>query len=292
MDSGSKYSDGTMGALIEELLGQRARTGVQGYIKETRVDSEGHVQHVIHPHSPSKSPSPPLRSPSPPSPPRARIGYGGGRVGLAEREVRALVVVDVQNDFLPGGALGVPDGDEVVGVINGIRSEFDVVVLTQDYHPEGHVSFASSHPGAEPYSVGAGVGKDGEDLHLWPDHCVQGSRGVEFAPDLVMDGCDFVVRKGTDKGIDAFSGFGPDNGPPTPLAEILRGHHVDAVYVVGLALDYCVRATALDAVAEGFENVFLVTDATRPVAPDSGAKALADLLAAGVRMTTSQALCL
>lgn len=176
--------------------------------------------------------------------------------------MRALILVDVQRDFLPGGALEVPDGDAVVPVANRLAPRFPLVVATQDWHPAGHVSFASSHPGREPFDR---IELDGLDQTLWPDHCVQGSPGAGFADDLDMRPVEAIVRKGTDPGIDSYSGFF-DNGhrKKTGLAEYLRGREVDAVYLVGLAADVCVAFTARDACALGFRTT-VVRDGTRGI---------------------------
>lgn len=172
--------------------------------------------------------------------------------------MRALILVDIQNDFTPAtadkpaGALAVPDGNAVIAVANRLMPDYDLVVATQDYHPAGHKSFASEHPG---HAVGDVIDLDGLHQILWPDHCVQGTPGAELCAELNRDGIDEVVQKGTDPAIDSYSGF-HDNGhrKSTGLAELLRQQGVDAVDVMGLATDYCVKFTALDAVAEGFET--------------------------------------
>jgi nicotinamidase/pyrazinamidase len=180
---------------------------------------------------------------------------------------RALIVVDVQNDFCPEGALAVPDGDAVVGVINSLPPAFQVVVATQDWHPPGHASFASSHPGRLPLEV---IPIDGIPQVLWPDHCVQGSFGAEFHPDLDLRPIRAVVRKGTDPRVDSYSGFRDNRADrPTGLAGLLRELGVASVVVVGLATDYCVAATARDALELGFAaEVWL--PACRPVGAPPG----------------------
>ncbi|MEM9413989.1 MAG: bifunctional nicotinamidase/pyrazinamidase [Planctomycetota bacterium] len=170
--------------------------------------------------------------------------------------MRALILVDIQNDFTPAtankpdGALAVPDGNAVVSVANRLMPDYDLVVATQDYHPAGHKSFASAHDGKE---VGEAIVLHGLDQMLWPDHCVQGTSGADLCLELNRDGIDAVVVKGTDPEIDSYSGF-HDNGhkKSTGLADLLREHSVDAVDVMGLATDYCVKFTALDAAKEGF----------------------------------------
>lgn len=197
--------------------------------------------------------------------------------------MRALILVDLQRDFCPGGALAVPDGDAVVGPCNALAKAYPLVVATQDWHPKGHGSFASSAPGRQVGQVGE---LEGQAQVWWPDHCVAGSLGAEFHPDLDLGPVAAVFRKGMDPAIDSYSGF-QDNGGrrSTGLAAYLKGLGVEAVDVVGLATDYCVKATALDALAAGFA-VGLVPEACRAVnlQPEDGAKALAELAAAGVRL--------
>src|SRR6185437_15658622 len=159
--------------------------------------------------------------------------------------MKALIVVDVQNDFLPGGALAVPEGDRVVPVCNRLMEVFEVVIATQDWHPVDHASFAVNHPG---HSAGDVIDLNGLPQVLWPVHCVQETRGAMFAPGLEAGRCTGVFRQGTDTEIDSYSGFF-DNGhrKATGLGEYLAGLNVSDVYVCGLATDYCVKFTALDA---------------------------------------------
>ncbi len=159
--------------------------------------------------------------------------------------MEALLVVDVQNDFVPGGALAVPDGDAVAGCVNRLAARFDLVVATQDWHPHGHGSFASSHPGQ---SVGDRIELAGLEQILWPDHCVQGTRGAEFVAAFDTSAVDAVFRKGTHPDIDSYSAFF-DNAhrKSTGLDGWLAEHGVDGVTIVGLATDYCVSFTAHDA---------------------------------------------
>ncbi len=163
----------------------------------------------------------------------------------------ALLIIDVQNDFLPGGALAVPDGDQVVPVINAMQKHYDLVVATQDWHPEGHGSFAATH-GKE---VGEIIDLEGLTQFLWPVHCVQGSSGAEFAPGLETEHFSHIVKKGEDPKVDSYSGF-YDNAKrrSTGLAEYLRGQGVDEVTIVGLATDYCVKFSVLDALESGFKT--------------------------------------
>ena len=194
--------------------------------------------------------------------------------------MRALLLVDIQNDFVPGGALPVPDGDAVVPVANALTPRFGLVVASQDWHPPGHGSFASAHPGRTPGEV---VDLGGVDQVLWPDHCVQNAPGASFHSALDVGGIDHVVRKGTDPGIDSYSAFF-DNGhrKDTGLAAFLREHGVDEIVVCGLATDYCVRATVLDAMGLGF-GVTVIEDGCRAVdlAAGDGERALGEMRSAG-----------
>ncbi|MGK0187869.1 MAG: nicotinamidase/pyrazinamidase [Verrucomicrobiales bacterium] len=197
--------------------------------------------------------------------------------------MNALIIVDIQNDFLPGGALAVPDGDTIIPVVNGLMERHDLVVATQDWHPAEHGSFAENHEGAEPGMV---IDLNGLDQILWPVHCVQASAGAEFADGLETAKFDAIFQKGTDPGIDSYSGFF-DNGKrkSTGLADWLRQRNVDEVTVVGLATDYCVRFTAEDAAAEGFRTV-VVKAATKGVElqPGDVAKAIESMEKCGIRV--------
>ncbi len=177
-------------------------------------------------------------------------------------EDAALVVVDVQNDFCPGGALEVPDGDAVVTVINAIAPRFPALVLTQDWHPPGHLSFASSHEGKAPFETTALP--YGEQV-LWPDHCVQGTHGAAFHRDLDTDGADLVLRKGFRRAIDSYSAFYEnDRSTPTGLAGYLRSRGISRLLFAGLATDFCVAWSAIDGAREGFE-VAVIEDACRGI---------------------------
>jgi nicotinamidase/pyrazinamidase len=169
--------------------------------------------------------------------------------------MKALILIDIQNDFIPGGALGVPDGDAVIAVANRLMDHFDLVVATQDWHPAGHGSFASSHDGKAPGQV---IELNGLDQILWPDHCVQGTTGAEFAAGLNIDGIGKVFQKGTDPGIDSYSGFF-DNGhrKSTGMGQWLKDKGVNELYLAGLATDYCVKFTALDARELGFSTAVI-----------------------------------
>jgi nicotinamidase/pyrazinamidase len=191
-----------------------------------------------------------------------------------------LIVVDVQNDFCPGGALAVPRGDEVVPIINRLAARFRNVVLTQDWHPAGHFSFASTHPGQSPFArIAAPYGPQ----VLWPDHCVQGTRGAEFHPALDIPHAALVLRKGMAPAIDSYSAFYEnDHVTPTGLVGYLRNRGLTRLFLVGLAFDFCVRFSAEDAQREGF-TVFVVEDACRGIdMAGSVAETRASLAARGV----------
>ncbi|MGZ8414698.1 MAG: nicotinamidase [Gemmatirosa sp.] len=202
-------------------------------------------------------------------------------------DATALIVVDVQPDFLPGGALAVPDGDAILAPLRTLleRLPFGLAVATQDWHPRGHVSFASAHAGRRPFDA---ITLHGHPQTLWPDHCVQGTPGAQLEASLPWERVSAVIRKGAQQDVDSYSGFRNnwDAGgarPPTGLAGYLRERGVADVYVCGLARDYCVKWTAEDAVAAGFRTTVL-WDLTRPVVPDSDAAVRADLERAGVRL--------
>ena len=162
----------------------------------------------------------------------------------------ALLVIDVQNDFCPGGALAVPDGDTIVPGINALMADFDAVILTQDWHPAGHSSFASSHDAAPMSLTQMPYGPQ----VLWPDHCIQGSRGANFHPDLRTDRADMIIRKGFNPDIDSYSAFFEnDHTTPTGLEGYLRTRRITQVTLVGLATDFCVNYSAVDAAKLGFE---------------------------------------
>jgi nicotinamidase/pyrazinamidase len=202
--------------------------------------------------------------------------------------MKVLVLVDLQADFLPGGALAVPDGDLVVPIVNSMQMAFPLVVATQDWHPANHGSFAANHPGKKPFEQ---IDLNGLPQTLWPVHCVQNTPGAALAPDLKRERIAKNFQKGTDPGIDSYSGFF-DNGhrKSTGLGEWLKEQAVTEVFVCGLATDYCVKFTALDAVQAGFKTS-LIEDACRGVnlRPDDVKNAIADMKAAGVRIVmTSQ----
>lgn len=179
--------------------------------------------------------------------------------------MKALLIVDIQNDFLPGGALAVPAGDEIIELVNALQPYFQLVVATQDWHPANHGSFASAHPDKKPFELTV---LNGLDQVLWPDHCVESTQGAAFAERLSQTAIEAIFRKGMDTGIDSYSGFF-DNGKKkdTGLAAYLKGRGVNQVFVVGLAGDYCVGYTALDALESGFRT-FVIEDATRPISAE------------------------
>ncbi|WP_421702463.1 bifunctional nicotinamidase/pyrazinamidase [Aliiroseovarius sp.] len=163
----------------------------------------------------------------------------------------ALIVIDIQNDFCPGGALAVVDGDAIVPGVNGLMAEFDAVVLTQDWHPAGHSSFASSHPGQDPFGM---IEMPYGTQVLWPDHCVQGSHGAAFHDGLVTDPADLVIRKGFRPGVDSYSAFFEnDKTTPTGLEGYLRTRGITRLTMVGLATDFCVAYSAIDGANLGFD---------------------------------------
>jgi nicotinamidase/pyrazinamidase len=196
-----------------------------------------------------------------------------------------FIVVDVQYDFLPGGALAVPKGDEVIKPINELADRFKHVVKTQDWHPEKHISFATSHPGKKPFDViDLPYGKQ----ILWPDHCIWDSKGAEFSELLDIPHNELVIRKGYDPKIDSYSGFvEADRKTPTGLAGYLKERGFKRAFVAGLATDFCVGWTALDAKKAGFETI-VIEDACRGIdAGGSLARAWDSMAAAGIPRTTS-----
>jgi nicotinamidase/pyrazinamidase len=197
--------------------------------------------------------------------------------------MHALILVDIQNDFLPTGALPVPDGDAVIAPANALIGQFELVVATQDWHPANHGSFAGNHPG---HSPGEFIDLNGLQQILWPNHCVQGTQGAHFAAGLNREGIHRVFQKGTNPRIDSYSGFF-DNGhrQATGLGSFLMERDVSEVTVCGLATDYCVKFTALDAVELGFKT-HLVQHAARGVNLNPGDvdQAVEDMRAAGVHI--------
>jgi nicotinamidase/pyrazinamidase len=201
--------------------------------------------------------------------------------------MKALVVVDVQNDFLPGGSLAVPDGDKIIPVVNELQNYFELIVATQDWHPQNHKSFASNHPGKKPFNV---IDLHGLKQTLWPDHCVQGTEGADFPSQLNLNKVEAIFRKGTDTEIDSYSGF-YDNGhlKSTGLAAYLRGKNADEVYVTGLCGDICVFFTAIDSLQEGF-STFIIEDATQPLREDDFKKTNEAFMRKGGKLISSKAI--
>lgn len=198
--------------------------------------------------------------------------------------MKTLIVTDVQNDFLPGGALAVPGSDAIIPVINRLLPGFDLVVAGQDWHPADHASFASNHPGRAPFEQ---IDLDGITQTLWPDHCVQGSRGAEFSAQLDTRRFEAIFRKGTDPRVDSYSTFF-DNArrKSTGMADYLRGKGVRELWLCGLAGDICVHFSALDALAQGFA-VNLIEDASTPLDAATAPARLDELRARGARVVTS-----
>jgi nicotinamidase/pyrazinamidase len=206
-----------------------------------------------------------------------------GKVSLDRTSV--LLVIDVQNCFLPGGSLAVKDGDKVVPVINGIAKKFADVVMTQDWHTPGHISFASSHGGKKPFET-TDV-KYGKQV-LWPDHCVQGTDGAALSKDLSIPNAELILRKGFNNDVDSYSAFTEADGKTTTgLAAYLKARKLQRVFIAGLATDFCVAWSALDARKAGFD-VYVIEDACRGIdTQGSLAKAWADMNKAGVKRIQS-----
>ncbi|MFB9263477.1 bifunctional nicotinamidase/pyrazinamidase [Bradyrhizobium erythrophlei] len=193
-----------------------------------------------------------------------------------------LLVIDVQNDFCPGGALAVADGDAVVPVVNRLAERFEHVVLTQDWHPNGHSSFATSHPGSAPFSS---ITMPYGPQTLWPDHCVQGTPGAAFHPQLATEKAELVIRKGFRSAIDSYSAFFEnDRTTPTGLAGYLRERGLKRIVMAGLATDFCVNYSALDARRLGFETVVVLAGCRAIDLAGSLAAASAGMAAAGVAL--------
>lgn len=200
--------------------------------------------------------------------------------------MKALLIVDIQNDFCPGGALEVPGGDTIIPVVNSLSKTFDAVIQTQDWHPWGHSSFASTHEDKEPFetvemSYGAQV--------LWPDHCVQDSKGAAFHPDLETNRSQLIIRKGFRKDIDSYSAFFEnDNSTSTGLTGYLRERDIDTLYVVGLATDFCVKWSVLDGIKEGFD-LYVVEDAVKGIDIEGSVEqAWSEMLDAGAQKISSK----
>lgn len=200
---------------------------------------------------------------------------------------KALLLVDLQNDFCPGGALAVPDGDAVIGLANELQPHFDLILATKDWHPANHVSFASNHPGKK---IGEVINVHGINQVLWPDHCVQNTKGSEFHPLLDTSRIQEIFHKGTDPFIDSYSAFfDNEHKRATGLADYLSKEGVTDLYIMGLATDYCVRYSCLDATRFNF-NVSVIFDGCRGVELKAGdvATAMKEMLEAGVKLVESK----
>lgn len=201
--------------------------------------------------------------------------------------MKALILVDIQNDFVPGGALAVPEGDRIIPLVNRLQKDFDLVVATRDWHPTNHGSFASNHTGTKPGDV---VELNGLQQILWPDHCIQNTKGSEFVSTLDTSRIAKVFYKGTDPDIDSYSTFF-DNAQrkSTGLENFLKGKGIKEVYIAGLATDYCVKYSTLDAIRLGFETT-VILDACRGVnlQPDDSDKAVEEMKQAGVKIVESK----
>jgi nicotinamidase/pyrazinamidase len=211
---------------------------------------------------------------------------GKGRKMIEIQPDDVLIVVDVQYDFLPGGSLAVEGGNDIVPLINTLAKKFKNVVLTQDWHPQDHISFASQHPGKSPFET---IELDYGTQVLWPDHCVWESHGAEIAGTLYVPHAQLIIRKGYNSAIDSYSGFQEaDRETVTGLAGYLNERDVGRLYITGLATDFCVAWTALDGVAGGFD-VTVIEDATRAIDSNGSlAKAWADMEDAGVQRIQSR----
>mgnify|MGYP003627109532 CR=1 FL=1 len=198
--------------------------------------------------------------------------------------MKTLLIIDVQNDFIPNGSLPVPNGDQIIPVINKIQDKFDLVIGTQDWHPKDHISFANNHNGK---SVFDEIEIHGQPQTLWPNHCVQGTAGAAFHPDLKTEKFEAIFRKGTDKTIDSYSAF-YDNGhlKSTGLAGYLKEKGTTQLFLCGLAADICVYFSARDAVKEGFD-CFFIEDASKALDKDVFEKLKKEMIAMGIQMVTS-----
>lgn len=200
---------------------------------------------------------------------------------------KALIMVDLQNDFCQGGSLAANEADAVIPIANQLQPHFDIVIATQDWHPRNHVSFAVNHPG---YAVGESIIAEGISQVLWPAHCIQESEGAKLHPRLQTERVNTIIHKGVEANIDSYSAFF-DNGHKrsTGLEAYLRQEQIDEVYIMGLVTDYCVKYSTLDATQLGFA-VYVIEDACRAadLTPGDGARALAEMQASGAKVIHSQ----
>ena len=198
---------------------------------------------------------------------------------------KALILTDIQYDFVPGGTLAVPKGDEIVPVANRLMPEYDLIIATQDWHPADHKSFASQHPGKK---IGDVIKLGGLKQSLWPDHCVQGTHGAELVEGLDKKRIDKVIHKGTDQEIDSYSTFfDNEHRKSTGLGEFLKDRHIDEVHIMGLATDYCVKYSVLDSLRLGF-NTFVILEGCRGINinPDDCERAINEMKEAGAIIIT------
>lgn len=196
--------------------------------------------------------------------------------------MKVLMIVDVQNDFCPGGSLATRDGEKIIPNINRLTrfGQFDMIIASQDWHPAGHISFASRH-GLDPFTEINGY-------MLWPDHCVKGTTGAELHPLLKQENIDLIIRKGSKRDVDSYSAFFENDGEETHLSDIFVKWD-DELYVVGIATDVCVKATAIDAIPL-FKKVVVVRDASAPVSPEGEIKALDEMVDRGIELAQTQQL--
>ena len=198
--------------------------------------------------------------------------------------MKALLLVDIQNDFIPGGSLAVPGGNEIISIVNDLQQQFDLAAATQDWHPGNHKSFASNHKDKNTFDI---IQLHGLEQVLWPDHCVQGTKGAEFSKELNMNKVEVIFRKGTDPEIDSYSVFyDNEHRKTTGLADYLKGKQATEVYIAGLAADYCVYYTAKDALLEGFMT-YIIEDAVRAINVEGFKKAKEDILSKGGKIINS-----
>lgn len=199
--------------------------------------------------------------------------------------MKTLLIIDVQNDFMPSGALPVPDGDKIVSIINGIQHQFDLIIGTQDWHPKNHISFASNHDGTSNFDV---IKLHGQPQTLWPNHCVQGTEGAEFHQDLNTENFEAIFRKGTDINIDSYSAF-YDNGhiKSTGLASYLKEKGTTELFLCGLASDICVYFSIIDAFNEGFNCTF-IEDASKALDTKGFEKLKTEMVTKGIKIVTSE----